>query len=57
MRDLGEQVKDMEQQVLMSKKASLDRSLTFYQLGILTVVLGLTLYICIVQMLDVAVGL
>ncbi len=57
LRDLGEQVKDMEQQVLMSKKASLDRSLTFYQLGILTVVLGLTLYICIVQMLDVAVGL
>ena len=57
LRDLGEQVKDMEQLVLVSKKASLDRSLTFYQLGILTVVLGLTLYVCIVQMLDVEVGL
>ena len=57
LRDLGEQVKDMEQLVLAGKKASLDRSLTFYQLGILTVLLGLTLYVCIVQMLGVAVEL
>ena len=51
LSDMGEQIRHMEQTVLARKKAALDRSLTFYQLGILVVVLGLALYACVVHML------
>ena len=54
LADIGEQIRDMEQAVLERKKASLDRSLTFYQLGILVVVLGIALYACVVHMLSAA---
>ena len=54
--DIGEQVKDMEQAVLERKKGALDRSITFYQLGVLAVVLGLALYACVTYMFGAASG-
>lgn len=55
--DIGEQVKDMEGAVLERRKAALDRSITFYQLGVLAVVLGLALYACVTYMFGAATGL
>ncbi len=49
--DISEQVKDMEQAVLGRRKAALDRSTTFYQLGILSAVLGVAIYACVEYML------
>ena len=54
--DIGEQIKDMEAAVLERKKAALDRNITFYQLGILAVVLGIALYACVTYMFGAAVG-
>lgn len=54
--DIGEQVKDMESTVLERKKAALDRKITFYQLGVLAVVLGLALYACVTYMFGAAAG-
>lgn len=54
--DIGEQIKDMEATVLERKKAALDRSITFYQLGVLAVVLGIALYACVTYMFGAAVG-
>ncbi len=54
LNDLSEQVKDMEIAVINRKKGALDRSLTFYQLGILTAVLGVVLYACVTQMFAAA---
>ncbi len=55
--DIGEQIKDMEETVLERKKGALDRSITFYQLGILAVVLGIALYACVSYMFGAAAGL
>lgn len=55
LRDIAEQVKDMEVSVMGRKKASLDRSITFYQLGILAAVLGVVLYACVTQMFAAAI--
>lgn len=55
--DIGEQIKDMEETVLERKKGALDRSITFYQLGILAVVLGIALYACVTYMFGAAAGL
>lgn len=54
--DIGEQIKDMEETVLERKKGALDRSITFYQLGILAVVLGIALYACVSYMFGAAAG-
>lgn len=54
--DIGEQVKDMEATVLERRKGALDRSITFYQLGVLAVVLGLALYACVTYMFGAAAG-
>lgn len=54
LRDIGEQIKDMEETVLERKKAALDRSITFCQLGVLTVVLGLAVYACVSYMFGAA---
>lgn len=54
LRDIGEQIKDMEETVLERKKAALDRSITFCQLGVLTVVLGLVVYACVSYMFGAA---
>lgn len=50
LKDIAEQVKDMEVSVMNRKKAALDRSVTFYQLGILAAILGIVLYACVTQM-------
>lgn len=57
LRDIAEQVKDMEKVVLEKKKGSLDRSITFYQLGMLSCVLAVAIYACVNYMLSAAVGL
>jgi len=50
LSDISEQIKDMEGVVLERKKSALDRSITFYQLGILAAVMGVVLYTCITHM-------
>lgn len=54
--DIGEQIKDMEASVLERKKNALDRSITFYQLGVLVVVLGIALYACVTYMFGAAIA-
>ena len=51
---MGEQIKDMEKNVLEKRKAALDRRITFCQLGVMTVVLGLALYACVSYMFGAA---
>lgn len=53
--DIGEQLKDMEAAVMSRKKNNLDRSVTFYQLGVLCAVLGVILYACVSHMFAAAV--
>jgi len=55
LRDIGEQLKDMEAAVMNSRKNSLDRSITFYQLCVLGAVLGVILYACVTHMFAAAV--
>lgn len=52
--DIAEQIKDMELLLQQRKKEQLDRSTTFYQLGIFVISLGLTLYLCINNMFSAA---
>lgn len=52
LKDIAEQVKDMEKVVLEKKKATLDRSITFYQLGMLTCVLAVAIYACVSNMFN-----
>ena len=54
--DIGEQLKDMEAVVMNRKKSSLDRSVTFYQLAILSAVLMVIIYACVSYMFQAAVG-
>lgn len=54
LSDIGEQIKDMESAVLGRKKGSLDRSLTFYQLGVLAAIMGVVLYACVGYMFSAA---
>lgn len=54
LRDIGDQIRDMEAAVLERRKAALDRKLTFCQLGVLTVVLGVALYLCVTYMFRTA---
>ncbi len=54
--DIGEQLKDMEGTVLERRKGKLERSITFYQLGILVVVLGIALYACVTYMFGAVSG-
>ncbi len=56
LADIGEQIKDMESSLLERKKSALDRSITFYQLGILAAVLGITLYACVSHMFTAALS-
>lgn len=54
LRDIGEQIRDMEEAVMEQRKAALDRRITFCQLGVLTVVLGIALYACVTYMFGAA---
>ncbi|MCR4792836.1 MAG: type II secretion system F family protein [Lachnospiraceae bacterium] len=56
LSDIAEQVKDMEEEVFESRKARLDRVLTFSQLLLLGSVLGTALYTCVIYMMSRAVG-
>lgn len=53
--DISEQIKDMETTVMERKKGALDRSITFYQLGVLAAVMGVVLYACITHMYSAAI--
>ncbi len=55
--DIGEQLKDMENAVMNSKKSSLDRSVTFYQLGMVAAVLVVIIYACVSYLFSSAVNL
>ncbi len=57
LKDIGDQMKDMQKAVLEKKKGRLDRSLTFYQLGMLACVLAVALYACVNYMLAQAVSI
>lgn len=57
LSDIADQVKDMEKAVLEKRKGRLDRSLTFYQLGMLACVLAVALYACVNYMLMAAVNI
>jgi len=52
LSDIAEQIKDMEILMQQKRKEQLDRSTTFYQLGIFTICLGLTLYLCVSNMFE-----
>ena len=52
LADISDQMKDMEAAIINRKKSSLDRSITFYQLGILTAILVVVLYACVVHMMS-----
>jgi pilus assembly protein TadC len=56
LNDISEQIKDMETSVMEQKKGKLDRSITFYQLGILSAVLIVVLYACVSYMFSKAVS-
>ena len=56
LADIAEQIKDMEGSVMERQKASLDRSITFYQLGVLSAVMGVVLYACITHMYAAALA-
>lgn len=56
LSDIAEQVKDMEKMVLEKQKANLDRSITFYQLGMLACVLAVAIYACISNMFSTTLG-
>lgn len=57
LSDLAEQMKDMEIALMAGKKEALDRSITFYQLGILAAVMGVVLYACVTSMFAAATNL
>lgn len=48
--DIAEQIKDMELILQHKKKEKLNRSVTFYQLGIFALILVLVLYACVVHL-------
>lgn len=50
IREMEEQIKDMEGLMRMGKKQALDRAITFYQLGIFLAMLVVVLYSCITGM-------
>lgn len=56
LTDIAEQMKDMETTVMSRKKSALDRSITFYQLGILAAVLVIVLYACVTHMFSAALN-
>lgn len=56
LADISEQIKDMEVAVWNRRKNALDRSVTFYQLGILAAVLAAVMYACVTRLFSAAVG-
>lgn len=56
LADISEQIKDMEASFLERRKGKLDRSVTFYQLGILGAILAVILYACVKYMMSAAIN-
>lgn len=56
LADIAEQIKDMEVAIMSRKKSTLDRSITFYQLGILSAILAIVLYACVVHMMAAVIN-
>ncbi len=56
LSDIGEQIKDMEVTIMSRRKSNLDRSITFYQLGILSAILAIVLYACVIHMMAAVVN-
>lgn len=54
--DISEQIKDMENSAMEKKRGKLDRSITFYQLGILAAMLVVILYACVNDMFSAALS-
>lgn len=52
LKDIGEQIKDMEANLLQKRKGKLDRNTTFCLLGIMTVILSVVIYACISQVMQ-----
>ncbi len=48
--DIADQIKDMELTMQSRKKERLDRSITFYQLGIFAAIIAVVLYACVEHM-------
>lgn len=55
LKDIGEQLKDMETVVMNQRKSALDRSITLYQLAVLGAVLMVVIYACVSHMFAAAV--
>lgn len=55
--DIAEQIKDMEITLQHKKKEQLNRSATFYQLGIFALILVLVLYACVAHMFSASIFL
>lgn len=53
--DIAEQIKDMEITLQHKKKEQLNRSATFYQLGIFALILVLVLYACVAHMFSASI--
>lgn len=53
--DIAEQIKDMEITLQHKKKEQLNRSATFYQLGIFALILALVLYACVVHLFSASI--
>lgn len=54
LREMENQVKDMEALILAEQKQKMDRSITFYQLGILGCMLAIVIYSCVAGMFQAA---
>lgn len=54
IREMEGQMKDLEALLRYEKKQNLDRSITFYQLGILAAMLAVVLYACVTGMMGAA---
>lgn len=53
--DISDQIKDMQLILQEKKKEKLGRSVTFYQLGIFSLVLVLTLYACVTHLFEASI--
>lgn len=51
LKDIGEQIKDMEASLLLKRKGKLDRNTTFCLIGIMAVILGVVIYACMSQII------
>lgn len=56
LADISEQIKDMEVTVWNRRKGALDRSVTFYQLGMLAAVLVVVMYACVTRLFAAAIS-